>query len=248
LRLSAELIEGFSKAIKEYMDDYINLCQAIFEHTFRILGDDSDPYREIKDKSMKAAETLAPLAEEYITHGDFLERAVKVAIVANALDFGTRVYKISLEKFCSEFQGMLNRSLAINHVSMLKADLENAKRVLYVLDNAGECDLDRFLLQALSNKREVTIATRGGPVLNGVTLKEAVEAGLDRYGELITTGAALPCISRSSDTYFLEKLRNADIAILKGKVIINLSILLMRYAVNPHTISLYLSVCPLPGS
>ncbi|OYT29270.1 MAG: hypothetical protein B6U94_07775 [Thermofilum sp. ex4484_79] len=45
--------------------------------------------------------------------------------------------------------------------------------------NASEHIIDRFLLQALSNKREVTIAARGGLVLNDATLKETVEAGLD---------------------------------------------------------------------
>jgi len=217
LEISARLMEAFSQALLESMDDYVELCRAIFHHTFRVIGEDVDPYAEIKERSMEVAKELMPLAEEYVAAGDQLERAVKVAVVANALDFGTGVYRVSLDEFRSRFREKLEEPFAINHVQQLRDDLQNSTSVLYVLDNAGECVLDRLLIGLISRNRHVIIAARGGPVLNDATLEEARRAELDQYGVLISTGLRLPCISLEADAVFLSHLREADIVILKGQ-------------------------------
>ena len=210
LEISARLMEGFSRAFVENIDDYVELCRAIFHHTFRVIGEDIDPYAEIKERSME-------VAEEYIAAGDQLERAVKVAVVANALDFGTGVYRVSLDEFRSRFREKLEEPFAVNHVQQLRDDLQNSTSVLYVLDNAGECVLDRLLIGLISRRRHVVVAARGGSVLNDATLEEAMRAELDQYGVLITTGLRLPCISLEADAVFLSHLREADIVILKGQ-------------------------------
>ena len=217
LEISARLMEGFSRALLESMDDYVELCRAIYHHTFRVIGEDVDPYAEIKERSMEAAEELMPLAEEYVVAGDQLERAVKVAVAANALDFGTGIYRVSLDEFRSHFREKLEEPFAVNHVQQLRDDLQNSTSVLYVLDNAGECVLDRLLIGLISRRKHVIIAARGGPVLNDATLEEAKRAELDQYGVLITTGLKLPCINLQADADFLNYLREADIVILKGQ-------------------------------
>ncbi|RLE69894.1 MAG: hypothetical protein DRJ43_03205 [Thermoprotei archaeon] len=215
--LAAKLMKGYSDAILAYYDDYVSLCEAVFDYTFKLLGD-LDPYRRVKEASVKAALNLLPLAEKYASASNGLENSVKVAVAANALDFGTGVYQVDLEKFEEIFREKLREPLAVNDVEELEKLVENAETILYVLDNAGECVLDRPLVCRLARAGRVVVAARGGPVLNDATVEEAARAGLGEYADLITTGARLPCISlRKCDRRFLELLAKADVVVLKGQ-------------------------------
>lgn len=214
--LSAKLMEGYSRALLTWLDDYVRLCEEVTEHTARILR--VDPFRGVKEASMRMAIRLLPLAEEYVEEGDELHRAAKVAIVANALDFGTGVYQVDLKEFEAEFLRKIKSSLAINDVDELRELARRASTILYVLDNAGECVLDLPLVRSLSRHARVVVAARGGATLNDATLEEAKQAGLSRYAELATTGASLPCISvRKCSREFLRLLAGADLALLKGQ-------------------------------
>jgi len=218
IRLAAELMGRYSDAIRTRMDDYVELCTAIFDITHSTLGD-ADPFAKIKEESMKVAKSLLPVAEGYVHGGgDEFERAVKVAVAANMLDFGTGVYNASLEAFRERFMAVVEQPLVLNHTSQLRQMLDDAGRVLYVLDNAGECVLDAPLVRLLAEKAEVVVAARGGPVMNDATLEEARAAGLDRYAELISTGARVPGVNvRRCSREFVEALSSADVAVLKGQ-------------------------------
>ena len=58
---------------------------------------------------------------------------------------------------------------------------------MYILDNAGEVMFDELVLRRL--EPELTIVTRSSPILNDVTVDEAMALGLDRYGRVIGTGS-----------------------------------------------------------
>ncbi|MCD6357102.1 MAG: DUF89 family protein [Thermoproteales archaeon] len=213
---SAKLMEGYSRAMLTWLDDYVKLCKAVVEHTAKVVQ--GDPFMEVKEASMTVASKLLPLAESYVRSGDELERAVKVAVAANALDFGTGVYSVDLREFEAGFLRKVEAPLAINDVAELEEAVQGADTILYVLDNAGECVLDLPLVRALSDYARVIVAARGGPVLNDATIVEAERAGLARYAELITTGARLPCISlEDCSPEFRKVLADADVAVLKGQ-------------------------------
>ncbi len=216
LRRASSLLEGFSRASLDSLDDYVELSARIAEHVATVAG---DPYASIRRRSMEAAKRLLPAAERYVEEGeDPIRRAASAAAAANALDFATGVYTVSLEKFEEEFERRLREPFAVDQLDVLERALREAKSVLYVLDNAGECVLDLPLVKLLSERCKVTVAARGAPVFNDATLEEAKEADLGKYAELTTTGCRVPGVSaKRCSPDFLKLLAESDVVVLKGQ-------------------------------
>ncbi len=216
VRLASRLVEGFARAAYSALDDYVELSARIVDHIAATLG---DPYAEVRRASMEVARRLLPLAEAFVEGSeDRLWGAVSVAVAGNALDFATGVYSVSLESFSEGFAGKLREPFGIDHTARLRERLEGARTVLYVLDNAGECVLDLPLVRLLSERADVVVAARGGPVFNDATIEEARGAGLGDYAELVTTGCRLPGVSaRRCSREFLDLLAGSDLVILKGQ-------------------------------
>ena len=201
---------------------YAELGKRFCDACVRVLGD-FDYFRPIKEASNEVALRLAPAAEAYVrsatSRDERLRRAVKVALVGNALDFGTGVYEVSLEGFEAQFSSLLSAEVAVDESGDLLAALRRSKRVLYVLDNAGEVVLDRLLISELASMGlEVTAAVRGALVQNDATIEDAERAGIGGVARVITTGSAVPGIVVSDcSEEFLRELREADLVVLKGQ-------------------------------
>ncbi|HEY0944684.1 MAG TPA: ARMT1-like domain-containing protein, partial [Opitutaceae bacterium] len=64
----------------------------------------------------------------------------------------------------------------------------------------------------------VTVAVRGGPVLNDATRTDARAAGLEEFAEIIDSGAAVPGTALAScSRTFRRRFREADLVIAKGQ-------------------------------
>jgi hypothetical protein len=60
--------------------------------------------------------------------------------------------------------------------------------VVYFTDNAGEIVFDLLLVRYLKARgARVTLAVKGAPVLNDATLEEALQLGMEREVDLLTT-------------------------------------------------------------
>lgn len=103
----------------------------------------------------------------------------------------------------------------------LKEDLEKAKRLVYITDNAGEIVMDKLFLRQLKQQYpnlSVTILVRGKPVLNDATKRDAEWCGLDQVGRVMENGTGIPgtqldAISKEA----LEAVEQADLCIAKGQ-------------------------------
>ena len=71
------------------------------------------------------------------------------------------------------------------------AFVEQPKSILYLTDNAGEIVIDRLLIEELDPRR-VTVAVKGGAVLNDALLADAEAAGLAGLVEIIDNGSDAP--------------------------------------------------------
>ena len=67
----------------------------------------------------------------------------------------------------------------------------SARDILYLADNCGEIVLDRLLIEQLPAGR-VTVAVRGGPILNDATLADAPAVGLNELAEVSDNGSDAP--------------------------------------------------------
>lgn len=67
--------------------------------------------------------------------------------------------------------------------------IDRSRRVLYLLDNAGEVVFDKFLIKVIVENcpLRVSAAVKSGPILNDVTIEDAKEVKLEEVAELITT-------------------------------------------------------------
>jgi uncharacterized protein with ATP-grasp and redox domains len=175
-----------------------------------------DPFAVEKHSFTQMALGMLPEMEALVAESsDPFEAAVKMAIAGNVIDLGV---KSDLSE--SDAEAVLRAALAQplhGSARSLKEAADNAGKILYLADNAGETVFDRLLLARLPKGR-VTIAVRGRPVMNDATLSEAREAGLDEFGPLLPNGAGIPgTYLPACSPEFTQAFREANLVISKGQ-------------------------------
>lgn len=179
----------------------------------------NDPYAAIKDASNRACREAMDDLSEYMTDAaDTFETALKLSIAGNLIDFGAyKPVTLSEGHILKTVQETMELPLTGNSPLELKALIDEAKSILFVGDNAGECFLDTFLLDQMPCEK-VTYAVRGKPVLNDANRADAELAGIPKYCRLIDTGDDTPGVNleRCSEE-FMEVFNKADLIIAKGQ-------------------------------
>jgi len=167
-----------------------------------------DPYRELKRRSnISARRLLRHLPSNEID----LRRAVTLAVVGNAIDFGVS-HKLEVM-----LEGLLEQGLAIDDVAKLEAALDETEEALYLLDNAGEVLFDEVLIRAIRERgvRVVAVA-KSEPVLNDITVDEFTALGLTA-DEVIGTGSGMMGVVEGEVSKDLwARLQAAKLVIAKG--------------------------------
>lgn len=175
-----------------------------------------DPYHALKAGHNQLALALRPaLADAVRRHPDPFAAAVRLAIAANVIDVGAKS-GVTESGIRAALATALDQPL-VGDLEALRAAVRDARRILYLADNAGEIVLDRVLLERLP-RGAVTVAVRGRPVLNDATRVDAVAAGLPELADVIDNGSSAPgtaladCAPR-----FRRRFREADLIIAKGQ-------------------------------
>lgn len=181
-------------------------------HLVRTLTGHPDPYQQVKQTATQTAQALLPQLRELIASAeDPLEMAIRLSIAGNIIDFGPRTHY----DLWQEVQAVIQQPLAINDLSLLKAQLSRTNQLLFLGDNAGETVFDRLLIEVLD--QTVTYVVRGGPILNDATRADALAAGLDEVADIIDNGAQIPgTILSLSSPSFLVRFKQAPLIISKG--------------------------------
>ena len=175
-----------------------------------------DPFRREKEYSTKLALRLLPELRKSVEEageGAF-ERALLFAIGGNIIDYGVNP---DFDIGCAERQirQVLDYRYDRGQAAELRRRMENAKKIIYILDNCGEAVIDRLLIERYPDK--ITVAVRGRPILNDVTRADAIASGLD-FVPIIDNGDGAPGVSlRRSSPEFLRHLHSADLVIAKGQ-------------------------------
>lgn len=171
----------------------------------------ADPYMEIKDNSTAIA---VKLYNELADSVNSFELRLKLAISGNMIDYGVNpdFDLADAENFIREAMAMpFDRAAA----SDLESRINSAKKILYILDNCGEAVFDRLLLETMKGK--VTIAVRGGAIINDITRREVAASNLADFPLTDTgcaaPGAPLPLISAD----FRRAMETSDLIIAKGQ-------------------------------
>ena len=175
----------------------------------------SDPYKKIKDADIKAATSLIPVMEEFISHSkDKLYAALKVSAVGYNLDSAV-CKNIDIKNI---IEAELNLPFTLCDKEILEEKLSNAKTVLIIGDNAGEAVFDKVFISSLPSSLSFTYAVRSAPIINDVTEAEATMVNIDKKAKILPSGSTAPGIDLSKATKeFKALLRSADIVKSKGQ-------------------------------
>ena len=133
---------------------------------------------------------LAELSDDVkkiLDEDDSLENHVKIAIIGNILDFGAFTLNDDIE---SVIKDSLKKELAVKDIEEFENSLKIHDKVLYLVDNTGEIVFDKLLLSKINEyDLDITIAVKSEPILNDACMEEALDAGLDEFGEIVEIGA-----------------------------------------------------------
>jgi uncharacterized protein with ATP-grasp and redox domains len=184
----------------------------------RILREETgvDPYKQVKDSYNRIAlERLTRLRRMAAEKPDRLEGGVRIAIAGNVIDFG--IYEsFDLDRSLSESFLLPLSSIDYHNFAQAAA---NARRILFLCDNAGEIVFDRVLIETLRDRgKDVTAVVKGSPVINDATLDDASAAGLTECAVVIDNGNdGIGTLLEACSQKFMDAYRSADLIISKGQ-------------------------------
>ncbi len=174
----------------------------------------ADPYKTLKDKyNHKALEYSKKYRDIVKNAPNPLEKAMRLAIAGNIIDFGpTHDFDVEIK-----IQEVFEHDFPIYDAEELFSEIKKAGSILYLGDNTGEIVFDKLFLEVIDHPN-VTFAVRHSPVLNDATMEDAVFADIDKVAKVITNGDNVPgTFLNSVSKEFMEHFNNADLIISKGQ-------------------------------
>lgn len=195
------------------------------ERFYRMIRERSgaeDPFKEQKRLQNEHVIALLPwLRDAAARSEDPLLTAVRLAIAGNAVDPGAQE-SFDLERSVME---AVEGEAGLEAYPEFARRLDGSRTVLVLADNCGEILFDRVLVETMLERArdagrelEVTLAVRGGPVINDVTPAEAEELGLRELCRVVSTGLEMPgTVPARSAPEFQEVFRSADMVVSKGQ-------------------------------
>ena len=146
----------------------------------------NDPYYREKIEGNQLALKYLPDVKRILDEDGSLENHVKIAIIGNILDFGAFTLDDDIE---SVIKSSLDKDLTIKDIEEFENSLKTNDKVLYLVDNTGEIVFDKLLLAKIKEYGlDITIAVKSEPILNDACMAEALDAGLDEFGEIVEIG------------------------------------------------------------
>ncbi|MGC2064382.1 MAG: ARMT1-like domain-containing protein [Thermodesulfovibrionales bacterium] len=175
-----------------------------------------DPFSRIKQEYNGIALGLYPSLKETVRKSaDPLKTAARLAIAGNVIDFGVFA-SVDIEGSVSR---AMESSIEVDDYQSFTEAVTAATEILYLLDNAGEIVFDRLLIEELTVRgKTVRAVVKGSPVLNDVTMEDAVQTGLTDICEVIDNGCdGIGTILEWTSQDFRDEYEQAEFIISKGQ-------------------------------
>jgi uncharacterized protein with ATP-grasp and redox domains len=193
-------------------------AQPIYQKIAEITGCEDPYYQKKITSNEQAIKVVAGLRQEIEGTDHELFSAIRFAIAGNIIDYG------AFETF--DIEAALERSriesLVVDDSALLSDAIERLtkeSKILYLTDNCGEIVYDGLLLRYLHQLgADITIAVKDGPIINDALVEDALVAGLDKFGRIITNGGRFPGTElEQCSPEFLDIFKKADMVISKGQ-------------------------------
>ncbi|MCD4667277.1 MAG: ARMT1-like domain-containing protein [Sulfurimonas sp.] len=222
INASAELSGELTSTVELMSKDFSReetppeIASFVYEKMAEI-ANKTDLYDEIKELSTKKALSFVPLLKTKLsTCQDKLLTATKIAVAGNVIDLAAAV-EFDLEE---ELEKIFHTDFAHNDFDELKNLLPHAKSVVILGDNVGEHIFDYMFVEVLKElypHAKYHYMVRGNPIINDVTMDEALACGFDKLCDLVDSGVNTPGFAYSRANPHAKKLFDeADLVISKG--------------------------------
>ena len=222
LLASPSLADELTSTVKEmssnfsFDDNPPEIASYVYEKMAQI-ANKNDLYDEVKELSTRKALSFVPLLKDkLLSSNNKLLTATKIAVAGNVIDLAAAV-EFDLEE---ELTKVFDTEFAYNDFDLMQEKLSNAKTVLIIGDNVGEHIFDYMFIETLKELYphvKYSYMVRGNPIINDVTIKEALECGFDKLCELVDSGVNTPGFVYSrANSYSKELFESVDLVISKG--------------------------------
>jgi uncharacterized protein with ATP-grasp and redox domains len=209
-----ELLDAVGDRIKDIpLENTPPETATFIYHKIKEITGINDPYKKIKEQNIQQVIQLYPYLKDLVQKSDDpLLTAIRLAIAGNVIDYGAN-RNFHLE---DEIEKALNQDFAILDYDKFKHDLKKARCILYLGDNAGESVFDKLLIETMN--KPVTYVVRQEPIINDVTMEDAIKSGIGEVAEIVSSGAYTPAIIlKLCNENFIKKFNEADLVISKGQ-------------------------------
>ena len=126
-------------------------------------------------------ERMDALRQRVQAQEDRLLAALKLAVLGNYIDFAALQGQVDFDFLDSLLEKAMEIQLDQAVYEAFCREAFQAKRLLYLTDNAGEIGFDRIFAEELHKaypQLEITFCVRGGPAANDATRADAADVGI----------------------------------------------------------------------
>ena len=222
IRASDTLSKKLTSTVQEMSKDFSynqnppEIASYVYEKMAEI-ANKTDLYDEVKEHSTQKAISFIPLLKDKLQKSENkLLTATKIAVAGNVIDLAAEV-EFDLE---DELNKIFHTHFSHNDFDRFSDELSNAKNVVILGDNVGEHIFDFMFVEILKElfpNAKYTYMVRGNPIINDVTMKEALECGFDQLCNLVDSGVNTPGFAYTRANEKSKKLFDeADLVISKG--------------------------------
>lgn len=180
-----------------------------------------DAYAQLKQDSNDLILDLLPQLRPKIDAAeDPLALALQFSRTGNFLDFGILTPDVAHKALWDAVERTPEMTLDPRTYDYLLADLQNARHLVILGDNAGEIAFDLLLVEQFQTRYpslDIAYCVRGANALNDATREDAQYVGMDRLCRILDNGSAIS----GTEPNFLglelrEALDRADVILSKG--------------------------------
>jgi uncharacterized protein with ATP-grasp and redox domains len=180
----------------------------------------SDPYLAEKKTFTKLILKMEPqLRSQIVQSTDPFDYALRLAIAGNIIDFGVKG-DLTERDVIESIEHALQADIDPKVIQQFCREIDQARTILYLADNAGEIVFDKLFIEQLSSSKKVTVAVKESPIINDATFEEARESGLTDLAnvKIISNGTDIPgTLLHQAPEEFMHLFRTADVVISKGQ-------------------------------
>ena len=213
---TSEILRGVGKILSKYDLNVTppEIAKEVYEFISKI-SKVKDPYLNEKKEAINEALKFKKILQKRIQKSkNPLFDACRVAVSGNVIDLGVN-QEYDLQK---EIKNIFELNFKYNDFDKFQSELNNAKSIVYLADNAGENVFDEILIEVLKNYVDtIYYFVRGKPIINDVTKEDLAGLEIEKLAEIIDTGVSTPGFNLKFANKLSKKLfYEADMVISKG--------------------------------